>query len=130
MFLSNCGEIFKWSDILFFIGVIHFELKEYETAIKYFEESENEKKVNGTLYSLGKYLNQVLKRTNPNEEEEEYLFFELEALFENRIYCKEELDYNIGICYLMLGKYKQAYYYLQNYPNFLVIIKKAITIEK
>jgi hypothetical protein len=30
----------------------------------------------------------------------------------------------------MLGKYKQAYYYLQNYPNFLVIIKKAITIEK
>jgi hypothetical protein len=72
----------------------------------------------------------VLKRTNPNEEEEEYLFFELEAIFENRVYCKEELDYNIGICYLMQGKYKQAYYYLQNYPNFLVIIKKAITIEK
>lgn len=65
LFLGNCGEIFKWSDILFFIGVIHFELKEYETAIKYFEESENEKKANGTLYSLGKYINQVLKRTNP-----------------------------------------------------------------
>lgn len=30
----------------------------------------------------------------------------------------------------MMGKYKQAYYYLQNYPNFLVIIKKAITIDK
>lgn len=72
----------------------------------------------------------MLKRSNPNEEEEEYLFYELEAIFENRIYCKEELDYNIGICYLMLGKYKQAYYYLQNYPNFLVIIKKAITLEK
>lgn len=30
----------------------------------------------------------------------------------------------------MLRKYKQAYYYLQNYPHFLMIIKKAITIEK
>ena len=30
----------------------------------------------------------------------------------------------------MMGKYKQAYYYLQNYPNFLVIIKKAINIDK
>lgn len=30
----------------------------------------------------------------------------------------------MGICYLMLKKYKQAYFYLQNYPQFLAIIKK------
>lgn len=53
----------------------------------------------------------------------------MEPLFENRIYCKEELDYNLGICYLLLKKYKQAYYYLQSYPNFLLLIKKAITVE-
>ena len=50
------GCIFSWSDILFFIGVIHYQLCEYETAIKYFEESYNEKRMSGTLYSLEKYL--------------------------------------------------------------------------
>lgn len=29
----------------------------------------------------------------------------------------------------MLKKYKQAYYYLQNYPRFLEIIRKGITDE-
>jgi len=29
----------------------------------------------------------------------------------------------------MLKKYKQAYMYLQNYNNFLAIIKQAITVD-
>lgn len=33
----------------------------------------------------------------------------------------------MGLCYLMLKKYKQAYYYLQGYPRFLEIIRKGIT---
>jgi len=53
----------------------------------------------------------------------------LEPLFENRVYSKEEMNYNLGLCYLMLKKYKQAYYYLQNYPRFLEIIRKGITDE-
>ena len=37
------------------------------------------------------------------------------------------MNYNLGLCYLMLKKYKQAYYYLQSYPHFLEIIRKGIT---
>ena len=81
--------MFKWSDILFFIGVIHYELEEYETAVKYFEESYNEKRMGNTLTSLEKYIYPLLGKDA--EEEEDELFAELEPLFENRIYCKEEL---------------------------------------
>jgi hypothetical protein len=35
----------------------------------------------------------------------------------------------MGVCYLLMKKYKQAYYYLQSYPQFLVIIKNAMTVD-
>ena len=128
LFSSACGDIFKWSDILFFIGVIHYQLGEYQTAIKYFQESLNEKKTNNTLVSLWPYLSEQLGREGDHEDD--CVFGELEALFQNRIYCKEEVEYNIGVCYYMLKEYKQAYHYLQDYPNFLVLIKKALNPGK
>jgi|JI9StandDraft_1071089.scaffolds.fasta_scaffold818426_1 hypothetical protein len=88
--------------------------------------------MNNSLYSLEKYLYPVLTKSrvvDPDELEEEELFSDLEPLFENRIYCKEELEYNLGICYLMQKKYKQAYFYLQNYPHFMSIIRKEIAID-
>ena len=85
--------------------------------------------MSNTLYSLEKYLDPILGKSNASDpEDDEELFADLEPLFDNRIYCKEELEYNLGVCYLMLKKYKQAYFYLQHYPPFLVIIKQAIAI--
>ena len=95
-----------------------------------------------SLYSLGRHLQprdqageprdqareqpREQPREQASDEEQDDFIEDLEPLFENRVYSKEEMDYNLGLCYLMLKKYKQAYYYLQRYPRFLDIIRKGI----
>lgn len=38
-----------------------------------------------------------------------------EEIYDNRIYSKEEIEYNIGIAYLMAEDYNSAYEYLEKY---------------
>lgn len=35
----EAGNIFKYADLLFFIGVIYFHLEDYYTSVTYFEQS-------------------------------------------------------------------------------------------
>lgn len=50
-----------------------------------------------------------------------------QEIYDNRIYSKEEINYNIGVAYLMARDYNSAYDYLEKYDNFVTIIENALT---
>lgn len=50
-----------------------------------------------------------------------------EEIYDNRSYSKEEINYNIGVAYLMAGDYNSAYDYLEKYDNFVTVIENALT---
>lgn len=41
-----------------------------------------------------------------------------EEEFQNKIYCSEEIDYNIALCDLMLDNIEEAQSVLSQYPTF------------
>lgn len=66
-----------------------------------------------------------------NESEEEKWYGEkmelsylksFEEIYDNRIYSKEEIEYNIGVAYLMAEDYNAAYDHLEKYESFVEII--------
>lgn len=47
-----------------------------------------------------------------------------EEIYDNRVYSKEEIQYNIGVAYLLAGDYNSAYDHLEKYDNFVSLIER------
>ena len=77
------GDIFKKADCLFYAGVMCFLLGEYSKAKNYFIDSKGEKLLTNELGND--------KIDDYNEE--------------NQIFSLEEVNYNIGICDFVQGKW-------------------------
>lgn len=96
------GHIFNLVDYHFYQGVYFFFLKQYQEALNEFN----------LVLELRSNLDSVEESIESDEEthEEEY--------YDNRIFTKEELKYNIGVTHLMLGNREEAKKILAKYKQF------------
>jgi hypothetical protein len=110
------GHIFSLSDLFFYKGMLYFLLEEYENAKKFMTKSKNLKKLNNELETFSE---------DKDLSEEEY-----EQCFQNKIFTDKEIDYNIGLCELMIGNLVKAQDYLKFYEGFeFVFDKKEDLVE-
>lgn len=97
---TTSGFIFSESDIQFYMGTISFYLKDYAGAVSQFE------KVFKSKY------NDTAGRGSTAEEELINGLFEEESeevtTVVSHTFTKSEIEYNIGLCYLCMGRYPEA----------------------
>ena len=104
----NGGIIFKQSDLCFYKGFYKFQLHDYQEALKLFSKSKNLKALNNELDLLS-----INEEGNVDEEQ-----------LENKIYTDKEIEYNIAVTQLMLGK--DASQILKKYDGFCEFFENSI----
>lgn len=96
------GTIFKTHDRNFYLGMFYFYAKNYEKAVKKFNQSIDFIK---NINSKSKVENS--NETDPDDLEDCYQAID-EFEFENQTYNIYEFQYNVSLCYLMMQKYDDA----------------------